>query len=390
VDFDCSNIEHYFGEKGSFDSSKCEEGEQGTPLRRRHSLEITSPHDGNLSYKRLKHSLSLPHESGHDYAQLTAPSTSFGSNTSDLTPIGIGLTPRIHNQILPHKPNSSPVSIVLPPKLGVTNIFQSPPTSSANNFLQPRANNSNFLSRDTNSRDIQHVTGTPSNDNAKRQKIILPPRLVPEDNDGRRLLTIFGSSKQCTDTRYANLDTASQNLTKQRNLVILTNPNLIKDRALTGYEQFYFLVAIYPALQGFTFLLPGLKKQMSGKNPCSIPGLKIQVSSLGSFKLGRDKLEDEVCKSWFVCTRFGMAKSRLTNQSLSIEMMFDFQARAHCFGTSHCKATDRQCNMRFWWIREEKERDHQFRKFVYFPGVQCSEISTKDETQGKFRQRFVS
>ncbi|KAL7485528.1 hypothetical protein ACHAW6_011120 [Cyclotella cf. meneghiniana] len=293
VDFDCSNIEHFLGEKGSFDSSRCEDGEQGTPLRRRHSLDITSPHDGNFCHKRLKHSLSLPYESGHDYAQLTAPWTSIGSNTSDLTPIAIRLTPRMHNQILSHKPNSSPVSIILPPTVGVTNIFQNPPTSSANVFLQPRANSSNFLSRDTNSRDIQQVTSTPSVDDANRQKIILPPRLVPEDTDGRRLQIIFGSSKQCTATSLDNLDAASQNLTKQRNLVILTNPNLIKDRALTGYEQLYFLVAIYPALQGFTFLLPGLKKSMSEKNPCSIPGLKIRVSSLGSFKLGCVKVEDE-------------------------------------------------------------------------------------------------
>lgn len=390
MDFDCSNIEHFLGEKGSFDSSRCEDGEQGTPLRRRHSLDITSPHDGNFCHKRLKHSLSLPYESGHDYAQLTAPWTSIGSNTSDLTPIAIRLTPRMHNQILPHKPNSSPVSIILPPTVGVTNIFQNPQTSSANVFLQPRANSSNFLSRDTNSRDIQQVTSTPSVDDANRQKIILPPRLVPEDTDGRRLQIIFGSSKQCTATSLDNLDAASQNLTKQRNLVILTNPNLIKDRALTGYEQLYFLVAIYPALQGFTFLLPGLKKSMSEKNPCSIPGLKIRVSSLGSFKLGRDKVEDEVSKSWIDCIRSGMAKSRLKHQSLSIEMIFDLQAWTHCFGTSHCKATNRLCNMRFWWIRQGRERDHQFRKLVYFPGIKCSEISTKDETQGKCRQSFVS
>lgn len=268
--FDYSNMD--FFEKGSFDSSK--EGDRGSPLRRRHSLDLfSSPHHDANNYKRFKQSHSLPHEYvGH----LHAPLSSFGSNTSDLTPIpvvGLNIT-KNDEMAVPMKPNSSPMPLVLSPEIGVVNnIFQTPHRV----FLNQAPSNNAGMRR--------HFNSALSYSNWKRTKLQLPPQLVPDDKEGRRLVVISGPEKRCTDTRLDD-DGAKE----QRYSVHMTNN--VKVPTVNGH--FAFLKCIHPALEGCTFLLPGLKMRMCPNQPFKIPGVNIRVSTFGSFKLGHERLPDYV------------------------------------------------------------------------------------------------
>jgi hypothetical protein len=262
LELDYCNMD-FFGEKLSFDSSR--DGDRGTPLRRRHSLDLSSPNDGNLNYKRFKQSHSLPHEYGH----LNAPLASFGSNASDLTPIPIGVgTPKVQNDAIPMKLNSSPMPLALPPKIGVSQIFQSPQRL----FLDPKPSGTK-----------RHFNNTISYSDVKRTKLTLPPQLVPDDKEGRRLVVINGTSKQCKDTKIDG--TYVKSVIKPDNAVMLS-------KKPTTNAHFIFLKNLYPALEGCTFLLPGFKLRISEKKPFNIPGMHIQVSSFGSFKLGHDIPEE--------------------------------------------------------------------------------------------------
>lgn len=122
-------------------------------------------------------------------------------------------------------------------------------------------------------------------------KLKLPPQLVPDDKDGRRLVVIHGSSKQCVDTK---VDGSNALITRRRQTSAKArNEENYNPGESTMNDHFAFLKSIYPALEGCTFLLPGLKMQMTHSKPINFPGIKIQVSSFGSFKLGHD-LPNEV------------------------------------------------------------------------------------------------
>lgn len=294
LEFDYSNMETFYGAKGSFDSNKGEDSNGAH--RRRHSLDLTSPHDTNPGLKQFKQSQSLPYDVGHGYNHLASPLALFGSNNSDLTPIRVGTTPQVPNEPLPHKPGSSPVPIAPPPKLGVTKIIFRPSHASTTRiFLHPKANKIDVVPCDFNSRDKRQSSSTMAGFNVKRPKLTLPPQLVPDDKEGRRRVVINGPSKQCTDTRLDKSAAASESQAANKgNVVISTNPNLKSSTELIGNAHFHFLKSIHPALDGCTFLLPCLKKRMAPKNPCNIPGLKINVSTCGSFKLRYDHLTHEV------------------------------------------------------------------------------------------------
>lgn len=251
----------FFAEQASFDSNSKDE-DRGTPSRRRHSLDLSSPHHGaGNNYKRYKQSHSLPHE-------YNAPLPSFGSNTSDLTPIpvGTGKTPKT----VPLKPNSSPMPMD-------TNIFQTPPRM----YLNPKATTMNGISPQNAKRSMNGISFA----DVKRKKLTLPPQLVPDDKEGRRLVVICGSSKKCTDTRVDERNTKKldQPMTKE-----------LKVKMPTSNGHFTFLKSIYPALEGCTFLLPGLKIRIEQRKPFNVPGMEIHVSSFGSFKLGHERLPDGV------------------------------------------------------------------------------------------------
>lgn len=262
LEFDCCNMD--FFEKGSFDSSK--DGDRGSSLRRRHSLDSSSPHHAN-NYKRFKQSHSLPHEYGH----LHAPLNSFGSNTSDLTPIpvvGMGVKT---DEVVPIKPNPSPMSLDHSRKIGVVNnnTFQTPPRV----FLNPASSNNAGTRR-------YFKSALPYSD-WKKTKILLPRQLFPDDDKkGRRLIVIRGPEKRFTETRLDD-DGAKKQIMADA-----------KKPTVNGH--FGFLKCIHPALEGCTFLLPGLKMRLCPNQPLNIPGMNIRVSTFGSFKLGHDCLPDDV------------------------------------------------------------------------------------------------
>ena len=272
LELDYSNLD-FLGDKGSFDSSK--DCDQGTPCRRRHSLDLSSPNDYN--YKLFKQSHSLPHE--QIYLN-NAPIASFGSNSSGLTPIpvGGGVNPRAQNDAVPIKPNSSPMPLIAPPQIGVSMTFK--PHSKV--FLNPKASK-NGVNAGGNTGAKRHLCFAKSYPDIKRPKLTMPPQLVPDDKEGRNLVVIRGSSKQCTDVRSDVNEAAA---TKKRETLVVT-PH-------TKTSHFGFLKSMYTALDGLTFLLPGLKMRVSPNKPFSYPDLNIRVSSHGSFKLGHDRFPDNV------------------------------------------------------------------------------------------------
>ena len=280
LEFDYHDI---FDEKYSFDSSK--DGEQSTPLRRRHSTDLVNDAN-NLNYKRFKQSQSLPHDYGHLNA---AHSASFGSNSSGLTPIPVGLTPKpAQKETVPLMPNSSPhMPLAHPPKIGTTNIiFKAPPRV----FLNPKVSNGRCV---LPKRHLINSAITYSDIKRSEMKLKLPPQLVSDDKDGRRLVVIDGSSKKCVDTKVDGGKVAI--MRRRETSVKAANEENNNPRESTMNDHFAFLKSIFPALEGCTFLLPGLKARMTRSKPFSFPDIKIQVSSVGSFNLGHD-LPNEVSR----------------------------------------------------------------------------------------------
>lgn len=286
-------------------STSSKDGE-GTPLRRGHSLDLSSPptHD----YKRYKQSHSLPnYEDGH---LNNAPLPSFGSNTSDLTPIPVGVKADVTP---PVQTNSSPMMMGHPPRIGA---FHTPPRM----VLNPKATVTK-----------RGLTGLTYSD-VKRKKLTLPPQLIPDDKEGRRMVVIRGSTRQyCEDGVVFNKAEQPVAMAKQLDV-----------RTPTVNRHFTFLKSIYPALEGLTFLLPGLKNRIDPRRRFNVPGMEIRVSSFGSFKLGHEHFPDEVSR-FISCLLYMMPLRPSTLLTIVIATEW-----ANCGGFECGKTKNRLCNLRFW------------------------------------------
>ena len=322
LELDYSNLD-FLGERSSFDSSK--DCEQEAPWRRRHSLDLSSPNENN-NYKRFKQSQSLPHEQCY---LNTAPITSFGSNSSGLTPIpiGLGVNPRAQNDAMPMKLNSSPIPLIAPPQMGVSKLFQ--PHSKV--FINPKTYEDGGITGE-HTGGKRHLCFAESYSDMKRHKLNLPPQLVPDDKEGRSLVVINGSSKQYTD---AKPDANEADVSKTRESSVATTDST--------NSHFDFLKNMYTALEGFTFLLPGLKKRASPNEPFNFPDLNIRVSSCGSFKLGHDRIPDNVSGFWIYHLILNLQLFELTAYFLLHASECTKQIRLSC-----CKTTYRKCSMCFW------------------------------------------
>lgn len=220
--------------------------------QKRKGLEVIDIDCVDNSSKRQKE--RHPNQPQHN--QWTDPLLSFGasSNASDgeslsLTAPPLPLDPQCTGVI---QSEITQLSQVVPSKVAATRSLKHPDESPIN-YL--RTGNAPERKRPINSSKL------------------LPP-LFSEIEEGHRRMIIRGSLKQCVGTKVQ--DSANEDSTLMVSKV---------------YSALAFLSDISPALDGCTFLLPGLRRKMfhlqqQQSRPIQPSECEINVSSIGSFRLG--------------------------------------------------------------------------------------------------------